>query len=194
MVKENNLKIGEMPKTQYLPEDVDGSIDPNRKAVGIKAYSIDGNIKEFHWFKNYDMGNLIDEESRHEAAAFIARIKLEINAESAIGQPVDLQKSDPKTGHVDILKNPVAWGLYIEKEDRPYFNEEMRFKGVETEEELRRLKPLEFAKIFQKTEKVLPYPPSYVKECGPRPEELPFGKQLGLTKTLSPSFEKYRKA
>jgi hypothetical protein len=77
---------------------------------------------------------------------------------TSIGFPVDLSKSNPDTGHIEIIDEPEVYGVYVEVDERPLFSFLIGRQGLRTEEQLRRIKPVEFDEIFQKAKAVLPGP------------------------------------
>jgi|GEM_PF-938692 len=151
-----NLKVGEMPNPQYLVEAGDTTGSGNIGWIGMKAYDLDGQIRDFLWWRNFQV-NLNDQRGRYDAAAFITRLKLETEAESAIGLPIDLSSSNQRRNYVAVVKDPSLCGVYIEAQKRPMFNFMSMMNGVKSEKELRREKPAKFDEIFQKAETVLPY-------------------------------------
>lgn len=159
--KEMAIKIGEMPKPRYIREASDTSVDSdgsNIGWIGIEAYSPSGEIKTFLWWRNFKTGNLNSKEARHDTAGFIARLKLEMGADAAIGLPVDLSGSKSETGYVQIPNKHGLYGVYIEAEKRPMFNFIAMLQGVKSEDELRNNNPEKFQKIFEKALAVLPKP------------------------------------
>lgn len=160
--QEAELKIGEMPRPRYIP------IKGGERLIGMEAYSPDRKIKEFLWWENgiVQQGDLNNATTRHEAAALVTRLRLELGVDAAIGLPIDLEGSKPKTGFVKIVKNPELVGIYIEAGNRLGFNFLVARKGLKTELELRLVTPVLFDEIFQKAKAVLPYPePSFASEA-----------------------------
>lgn len=154
------IKIGEMPKPRYIREGGDTSIDSdgsNIKWIGIEAYSPNGEVKTFLWWRNFQIGNLKGKD-RNDTAAFIARLKLERGADAAIGLPVDLSGSNSQTGHVQIPDEKGAYGVYIEAEKRPMFNFMAMLQGIKSEGQLRHSNPEKFQEIFEGALAVLPKP------------------------------------
>ena len=154
------IKIGEMPKPRYIREASNTSVDSDGSSIrwiGIEAYSPNGEVKTFLWWRNFQIGGLHGKD-RNDAATFIARLKLETGADAAIGLPVDLSGSNSQTGHVQIHKEKGTYGVYIETEKRPMFNFMTMLKGVKSEDELRNSNPEKFQKIFEKALAVLPRP------------------------------------
>lgn len=160
--QESKLEIGEMPKPRYMREAWNTSVDSDGTAIkwiGMEAYSPDGEIKKFLWWRNFKVGDLSKEQARDDAAAFVARLKLEMGVDSAIGLPVDLYQSNSATGHVEVIANePEVYGVYVEADKRPMFNFMTMMHGVKTEAQLRRSKPVELDEILQKAKAVLPRP------------------------------------
>jgi hypothetical protein len=153
------IKIGEMSKPHYLVEASNTSIDSDGsdiKWIGIEAYSPNGEVRKFLWWRNFKIGSLNRTKARHYTAAFIARLKLEMGADATIGLPVDLSASNSQTGHVQIPSEKGVYGIYVEAEKRQMFNFMAMLQGVKSEEELRRNNPTEFEEIFQKALAVLP--------------------------------------
>ncbi len=156
--QEPQLKRGEMPTPRYLKEAPDTVGDGTIKWVGIQGFGLDGQVKDFLLWRNSKIGDLQDEVTRYHTAAFVTRLALEMDAETAIGPAVDLGASSSKTGYVEIITEPEVYGVYVEADKRPMFNFMTMMRGVRTEEELRREKPVEFDEIFQKAKAVLPRP------------------------------------
>lgn len=152
------LRIGEMPQPQYLREAGDTTGDGSIKWIGIKAYALDGQIRDFLWWRNFKIGDLRDETARYHTAAFVARLKLEMESDSAIGPAVDLHGSDSNTDRVQTIDEPEVYGVYVEADKRPMFNFMTAMRGVKDEAELRRQSPVEFDEIFQQAKAVLPKP------------------------------------
>ena len=155
---ESGLKIGEMPTPRYMREAGDTVGGGIIKWVGMEAYSADGEVKKFLWWRNRRAGNLNDQDVRHDAAAFVARLKIKTGADAAIGLPVDLYESNPKTGFVKTVDEPDLVGVYIEADERPMFNSMTSMQVVKTEGQLGHSKEVEFDEVFQKAKAVLPYP------------------------------------
>ena len=124
----------------------------------MRAYGLDATVKDFIWWRNFKVGNLDNPRDRYQAAAFIARLKLEMDADSALGYPIDLYGSDSRTGYVKLVEEPKLYGIYVEADKRPMFNFMTMMQGVKSEAELRRSKPVKFDELFQKAKAVLPYP------------------------------------
>lgn len=154
---EGELKVGEMPQPEYLIEAGDTTGSENIKWIGIRAYDLDQQIRSFLWWRNFQV-DLGDEKGRHDAAAFVTRLKLETKAEAAFGLPIDLRASDSSRDYVAVVEDPSLYGVYIEAGERLMFNFRVGMEGVKTEEVLRAQHPFEFDKIFRKAEAVLPYP------------------------------------
>ncbi len=143
--------IGEMPKPRYIREE------NGRNWIGIDAYGLDGGLKQFLWWTNISNG-LEEEVDRYHAAAFIARLKLEMDAEAAIGPAINLSESSRETGKVGVINETESFGVYIEIDKRAMFNFFAMMKGVKSEAKLRKKKPVEFDDAFQKARAVLPRP------------------------------------
>lgn len=157
---EAKLQIGEMPTPCYMREAGDTTGDGNIRWIGMEAYAPDGQIKDFLWWRNFKAGDLNKEKARHDTAAFITRLKLEAETDSAIGPAIDLSESNSKTGKVKVIEEQEVYGVYVEAEKRPMFNFMTMMQGVKSEAELRRQKPAEFDDMFRKAEAVLPRPKS----------------------------------
>ena len=154
--KEEKIKIGEMPKPRYI-RGGDTSIDSGDsdiRWIGIEAYSPSGEVKTFLWWRNFQR----DPEGKdcNGTAALIARLKLETDADAAIGLPVDLTGSNPQTGHVQIPDKKGVYGVYIEAEKRPMFNLMVISRGVKSESKLRQENPEKFQEIFEGALALLP--------------------------------------
>ena len=150
----SELKIGEMPTPRYIRRaDFDRHIID---WVGMEAYSADGEVKTFFWWRNF-RGDLNDQDARHKAAALVARIKVDANIRVAIGIPVNSGSSNPDIGRVKTLNIENEFGVYTEADKRVGFSGRAmsRFK---TETQLRRRKPVEFEIELKKALAVLPYP------------------------------------
>lgn len=152
------LQIGEMPAPRYLKEAGDTTGSGTIKWIGIEAYAPDGEIRPFLWWRNLKIGDLTNERARYDAAAFVARLRLEMDADSAIGPAIDLYESNSQTEHVQIVDEPEVYGVYVEADKRPMFNFMSAMRGVKTEAELRAADPVLFDEIFQKARVVLPRP------------------------------------
>lgn len=152
------LQIGEMPTPRYLQEAGDTTGSGTIKWIGIEAYAPDGEIRPFLWWRNFKIGDLTNERARYDAAAFVARLRLEMNSDSAIGPAIDLYESNAKTEHVQVIDEPEVYGVYVEADKRPMFNFMSAMRGVKTEAELRGVDPVLFDEIFQKARAVLPRP------------------------------------
>jgi hypothetical protein len=150
--------IGEMPTPRYIVEAPSTVTDERIKWVGMDAYGLDGQLKPFLWYRNYSLGDLTDKTDRYNAAALVARIKLEMDAEAAIGPAIDLHRSDSETGFVKQIDEPAYYGLYIEAPKRPIFNFRVAMNGIKDEAALRAESPVEFDEVFQQAKAVLPMP------------------------------------
>lgn len=155
---EANLQIGEMPTPRYMREAGDTTGDGNIRWIGMEAYAPDGQIKDFLWWRNFKVGDFSNERARYDAATFVARLKIEMGAESAIGPAIDLYGSNSETGHVKTVDEPEVYGVYVEADKRPMFNFMTAMRGVKDEAELRRANPVEFDALFQQAKAVLPRP------------------------------------
>ena len=160
MTIENKLIIGKMPEPCYLTEMGDTYL-PNEgnpvKWIGMKSYGIDEQVKKFLWWRNFEPGDLNDKTARHHAAAFVARLYMEMKVETAIGKAVDLNASNQSKNHVALINKPKFYGVYVQEDKRDMFNFYFAFKVIRTEAELRKENPIEFNRIFQQAQKVLPY-------------------------------------
>lgn len=157
---ETKPEIGEMPTPRYLVDAPSTVGDGITRWVGVETYGTDGEIKKMLWWRNLQAGDLNNDLARYHAAAFITRLKLETQADAAIGPAIDLSGSSLKTGYVQLVEEPGVYGVYIEAERRPMFNFFTMTQGIETEKILRMAKPDEFEAIFQKAKEVLPRPSS----------------------------------
>ena len=160
MTIDTKLKIGEMPQPCYLKEMGDTSLESDGGYIGwigMRAYGLDEQLKDFLWWRNFRIGNLNAGKSRHDAAAFIARIKMEMEAEAAIGLPVDLATSNRDTNYVAIPRNRGLYGVYVQVDKRQMFNFMAMMQGISSEGELKLENPSEFKRIFSQAKKVLPY-------------------------------------
>lgn len=152
------LQVGEMPTARYIREAGDTTGDGSIKWIGMRAYAPDGEIKDFLWWRNFKVGDLSKDRPRYDAAAFVTRLKLEMEADSAIGPAIDLHGSNSETGHVQTIDEPEVYGVYVEADKRPMFNFMTAMRGVKDEAELRRESPVEFDDAFQQAKAVLPRP------------------------------------
>lgn len=153
------IKIGEMPKPRYIREGSGTSIDggySNISEIGIEAYSPNGEVKTFLWWRNMLVGDLNGKKDRYDAAVYIARLKLGSNTDAAIGLPIDPPGSNPQTGHIQILSEKGIYGLYIETERKPTFAIATMILGVMSELELSIDDPENFNEIIEKALAVLP--------------------------------------
>ena len=116
---------------------------------------MDKKIKDFVWWRNSEIGDLNDETARNHASAFITRLKLEMNIESAIGLPIDLDESNQKTNYIAIPKISGLYGIYIEPDKKINLSDVLT--KVKSESYLKKQKPIEFNEIFNKANAVLPY-------------------------------------
>lgn len=160
---EPEIEKCKMPEPKYLLEAGDTSGDGNIGWIGMQAYAADGTVKDFLLWRNFMGGDLGDEQNRRHLAAFVARMKLETDADIAIGKPVDIWSSDPIGGKVaiigeDVLGEEGLYGVYVEAPRRPMFNFMTAMRGVKDEEALRAEQPEEFERIFQGALEVLPLP------------------------------------
>src|SRR3989344_1375932 len=154
------LKVGEMPQPCYLTKMGNTSIDSDGSSIrwiGMQAYGLSGQLKDFLWWRNFKAGNLNRNPTRQEVSAFITRLYLEMEAEAAIGLPIDLHSSDQSRDYVAIVKDNGVYGVYVQADKRQMFNFMTMMKGIRSEEELRRGNPAEFDRILSQAEKVLPY-------------------------------------
>jgi O-acetyl-ADP-ribose deacetylase len=149
------LQIGEMPKPQYLVTAGDTTGSGDIQWIGMKAYDLGGEVRDFLWWRNFQV-NLNNKKGRHDAASFIARLKLEADAESAIGLPVDLHSSDQRRNYVAVVEDPKLSGVYIEAQKRPMFNFMTMMNGVRSEDELRSENPGKFNELLEKAMAYLP--------------------------------------
>jgi hypothetical protein len=160
MAIEDKLKIGEMPEPRYLCEMGNTSVESDGssiKWIGMRAYGLDKQIRDFLWWRNFKAGNLNNEAVRYHTAAFIARLYMETEAEAAIGLPIDLYASSQSKNYVAIPKDKGIYGVYVQADKRQMFNFMTMMNGIGSEAELRRKKPVEFDRIFQQARAVLPY-------------------------------------
>jgi hypothetical protein len=126
-------EMGKMPRPGYIIKAWDSDTvneDETIKWIGMKAYSMDREIKDFLWWKNFLMGDLKDDKIRTDAARVIAAIKLKMEADLAIGLPIDLEKSNSRTGYVEVIKKPHLYGVYVESKNRPMFNFMVEFENL----------------------------------------------------------------
>ncbi len=154
--REATLRIGEMPNPRYIVDAADTTADGKIKWIGMESYAPNGELGKFLWWENFKVGNLNNERARYRAAALIARLKLATGIDTAIGLPIDIEKSDSQTGHVQILDYPGVYGVYVEARRRPGFNVMTMMGGVRTEGQFRRSDPVKFDKVFQNARKMLP--------------------------------------
>ncbi len=151
-------QIGEMPMPHYMSEPVQEDGTELERWIGIDGYAPDGQMKAFLWFSNADFGDLTDEDKRHDAAALIARLKLGMHVDAAVGPAVDLDRSDRDTGHVAGVDMPGVYGVYIEAGKRGLFGMRLSMDGLHKEKWFRRKKPNKFEAAFQAALAVLPVP------------------------------------
>lgn len=148
--------IGEMPSPRYM-SFVD---EDNRPAdwIGMQAYSADGDIQDYLWYRNLDIDITKPEETlRDELAAFVARFSVDnIATDVAIGRAIDLADSDRGSRRVAVDEDPSRLGLYVRKDQRFIFNFRLGMSGLQTESYLRKRKPDEFENAYQKAKAVLP--------------------------------------
>ena len=160
MTIKNKLNIGEMPEPCYLTEmentatDSDGGLI---KWIGMRAYELDEQVKDFLWWRNFKSGDLNDETARYHTAAFVARLYMEMESEAAIGRAFDLHASNQKENLVAIANEPKVYGVYVQADKRQMFNFMTMMKGVREEAKLRAENPIEFYRISRQAQKVLPY-------------------------------------
>ncbi len=160
MTIENKLNIGEMPEPCYLTEMSNTSLysdGSSIKWIGMRAYGLDEQVKDFLWWRNFKMGDLDDETARYHTAAFVTRLYVEMEVEAAIGRAVDLHASNQSENCVAIANEPEVYGVYVQADKRQMFNFMTMMKGIKTKAQLRRKNPVEFDRIFQQAKKVLPY-------------------------------------
>ncbi len=158
---EPQLERGQMPAPKYLVEAFDTSGDGDIKWIGMQAFASDSTIRDFLLWRNFKAGNLEDEQVRRDLAAFIARVKIEMDADVAIGKPVDIWASDPQSEKVaiigeDIIGEEGVYGVYVEADKRPMFNFSVAMRGVREEEVLRAEHPERFEEVFSGALEVLP--------------------------------------
>ena len=155
---------GQMPTPSYLLERGDTSGSGLIGWIGMRALAFDGTEKDFLLWRNFTIGDLKDDKVRHDLAAFIARLKIEMDADAAIGKPVDIMASNSsKDGKVavigeDVLGEEGVFGVYIEAESRPMFNFMSAMRGIRGEQELRIEQPELFERVFKGALEVLPFP------------------------------------
>lgn len=158
---EPQIERGQMPEPKYLVEAFDTYGDGDIKWIGMQAFAPDGTIRDFLLWRNFQAGNLEDEQVRRDLAAFVARMKMEMDADVAIGKPVDIWSSDPESGKVvvigeDVIGEEGIYGVYVEADKRPMFNFSVAMSGVKDEEALRAEHPERFEEIFSGALGVLP--------------------------------------
>ena len=145
--QERRPQIGDMSKPRYLRKRL-------IKDIGIEAYTLGGNIQTFFWLENRSTGGIKGiEDKTHSLAAFVARVKLVTGTDVAIGLPIDEDKSDPMTGHVEIKETDDCFGIYTSSKMRilpPLLTD------IGTEAQLRHKYPLKFEEFYQKARAVLP--------------------------------------
>lgn len=152
---EDEAKTRNMPTPSYLVDAADTVGDGDIKWIGIEAVATDGEMKKFLWWRNFK-GNLADPKERNDVAAFVARLKVEKEADAAIGMGVDLGASNPQTGEVKTVEEPDIIGVYIEASQRPMFNFMTMMSGLQSEAQLRRRYPEKFEEEYQKALATLP--------------------------------------
>lgn len=160
MTIEKKLNIGEMPEPCYLREMGNTSVDSDGSSIrwiGMRAYGLDEQIKDFIWWRNFKAGDLNEETARYHAAAFVTRLYMEMQAEAAIGRAIDLHASSQERNHVAIPTEPEVYGVYVQADKRQMFNFMAMMRGIKSEAQSRRKNPVEFDRIFQQARKVLPY-------------------------------------
>jgi hypothetical protein len=156
---DTGVEKGKLPEPVYYAELPDSSI-PHQgeviKWIGMKAFALDGTVKDFLWFMNARIPGLNEPEARQETAEFIASVKLQHDTDIAVGRAVDVSGSDPVTQHVKLLDKPAIYGYYVEAEQRFVFSFRIMRAGVETAETLHRQQPEQFEHLFQGALDVLP--------------------------------------
>lgn len=157
---ETKPQVGEMPTPRYLVDAPSTVSNGMTRWIGIEAYGTDGEVKKMLWWRNFQVGDLSNDSVRHEVAALITRLKLETEADAAIGPAIDLSGSSVKTGHVQLVDEPEVYGVYVEAEKRPMFNFSTRMNGIRTEKQLRKARPAVFQTTFDRAQEVLPRPTS----------------------------------
>lgn len=155
---EPQTSTNDIPVPSYLVDAADTVGDGNIKWIGIETTVSDGEIKKFLWWRNFK-GNLADPKERNDIVAFITRLKVEKDADAAIGMGVDLSASNSRSGEVKTVDDPGIIGVYIEASQRPMFNFMTMMSGLKTEKQLRRRFPQKFEEEFQKALSALPKAP-----------------------------------
>lgn len=148
--------IGEMPSPKYMP-----FVDEDNKPaqwIGMQAYSADGDIQDYIWYRNFEIEATKPEEIlKDELASFVARFRVdEIATDVAVGPAIDLAGSDRATGRAAAIEDPSQLGIYVRKDQRWIFNFRIGMTGLQTEGHLRRRNPIAFEEAYQKAKAVLP--------------------------------------
>jgi len=112
-----DIQNGEMPTPRYFQvEGVKGRVE---KLVGIEGHSVDGDVKTFIWWQNLRLPDSLQEPiARAKVADVLAKLKLEHDADGAVGPAVDLSESNVGSGRIKIFPDVDAVGVYVEKGKR----------------------------------------------------------------------------
>lgn len=113
------IKLGKMPKPRFF-NVANPKTGKDLKLIGIVGYSVDCEPKTFIWRTN--IGRRIDEGEdldRRQAASYVARWKIFLNIDTAIGPAINIRESKKATGEVSISTNQTL-GLYVDA--KKYFD------------------------------------------------------------------------
>lgn len=151
----DQIKPSELSKPSYMLEAGDTTGVGAIKWIGVEATDYEGKTKKYLWWRNFK-ADINDDLDRYNTAAFIARLKLEMDVEATVGMPVDLGASNSSTEEAATIDEPDLIGVYVEAGKRQMFNFMTMMNGVKTEAELRQEKPVEFDEEFQRAKTLLP--------------------------------------
>lgn len=160
MAIEDVIQPGTLPQPKYFVDLPDVASEKETRWIGIQTPSIDGVVKDFLWWKNFE-SDCFSDEGRTEVARFIARLKLGKNIDSVVGMPVDLYQST-KRNKIVVVREPNIYGVYVEAARRPGMSFFSAMGTIPDEESLQRRLgmggyPLLFEETVLKAKQALPY-------------------------------------
>ncbi len=146
------IKIGEMPRPYYYARERPGK---PQKRIGVETFSSDGEIRRFFFWRNFHL-DLSFQAGVHDAAAFIARLKLEKGVDSAVGPAINITDSDPRVNYVALKEEHGLIGVYIREDQGVLFDFSSDINKIRSEQELKDMFPDRFEEEYVRAAIFLP--------------------------------------
>lgn len=111
---------------------------------------MDGTRKKFLWAENLRGINPRRPMRVGDMADYIVRVKLTDASDVLFGPAINVEKSDPATGEIEIDIKRGYYGIYVEESRRPGFNLRLNLAGIPSARDLRMSNPETYQKLFIK--------------------------------------------